>query len=459
MFESTSLLVAALICLPACLLAAQRSPWLVDYLFFVVALNRGIRRVVDYQNGYFNSLSVISLTPLIVGGLAAVVVLLDLQQRRDSFGSRTQRVIYGYGLAVALAFVIGFLNTRFGAVYALGDFLAPIGLLGFGAMFVDQPNLIKRWCQSMAVSALIVAVYGIWQFYTIPPWDAFWVRETNLVGYLGTLESTKMTLFSTMAERGVAASFLCGGLILLVLRPGVLGFLRLPCAAVVLVAMLLTYARTAVIQFGLAVLLFPLLNRGSGLFPVIGLSVLAVLLGPTLLDLLPGAGRVADRMGTLANIPDDGSFKGRLELIQITGGASLSEPLGLGIGSHGLASRVSKANFSGSGDSTGYIETLRTFGWFGAILIVMVLYRTWKASAYLLVMDAEDANVHLFRTWFVSGLVAMFSGNWMFAATFFWVLASYVLGKADMLDSELELGDANFEDSNGTELNWETAPV
>lgn len=457
MIESISLIVTIFICFPAFILAAQRSSWLVDYLFLVVAFNRGIRRVVDYQNGYFNQLSLISLTPLIVGGLATVVVLLELQQgRRVSLGSRTQRGIYVYGIAVVLAFAVGFHYTRFGAVYALGDYIAPIGLLGFGAMFVDQPNLINRWCQSMALCALFVAIYGIWQFYTIPPWDAFWVRETKMLGYLGTLESTKMSLFSTMAERGVAAAFLCGGLILIALRPNFLGILRIPCVAVVLVAMLLTYARTAIIQFGLAVVLFPLLNRGSGLVPVIGLSLLAILFGPILLDRLPGSNKAAARLATIGDLQNDGSLRGRIELIGITGGASLTEPFGLGIGSHGLSSRVTSSAAMGSGDSTGYIETLRTFGWFGTLMIVLVLYRIWKASAELLIVVSDDANVHLFRTWFVSGLAAMFSGNWMFTATFFWVLAGYVLGKADILDSESEWSELEYEESNDTELPWDT---
>ena len=82
MLEPLSAIVAFSICLPALVMAAQRSTWLIDYLFFVVVLNRGIRRMVDYQNGEFNSLSLISLTPIIVGGLATLVVLIELNGSR-----------------------------------------------------------------------------------------------------------------------------------------------------------------------------------------------------------------------------------------------------------------------------------------------------------------------------------------------------------------------------------------
>ena len=117
MNDTIGLIVAALICLPAFLLAFQKSSWLVDYLFFVVALNRGIRRYVDWWNGSFNPLSLISLTPIIVGGLATLLVLTELNRRPRQFGSTTIQVILYYSGACAMAFVVGFINTGFAAKF------------------------------------------------------------------------------------------------------------------------------------------------------------------------------------------------------------------------------------------------------------------------------------------------------------------------------------------------------
>lgn len=429
MFESNAVFVTMLICGPAAVLAARQSTWLVDYLFFVVALNRGIRRFVDYENGYFNSFSLISLTPIIVGGFAVVVVLMRLNRGGGQFGGRTRKVLTLYGGAVAFAFLIGFINAKFGAVYALGDYIAPIGLIGYGSQWSSKPKIISRWCHTFAASVLVVAVYGLWQFYTIPPWDAFWLIEAKMDGYMGIPEPTKMTLFSTMAERGPAAMYLCSGLMLLTLRPGTLGLLRWPTAVIVLYAMLLTYSRTTVIFSGLAVLLYPLLNRGTGWLPVAALTIAMTVAGPSLLGQLPG--QASARVGTIGVIQDDGSFQGRLMLFGIAMRNSMTQPLGLGIGAGGLASRVQQANVSAVADSTGYADTLATYGWIGFFVIINVLYKLWRSSTLLIRRKIDDRNVRIFRAWFIAGMAALFSGNWLAGASFFWVLAGHTLGRYD----------------------------
>ena len=445
MFSVSTILVASIICLPAIVFAARQSSWLVDYLFFVVAFNRGIRRIVDYQNGYFDQYSLISLTPIIVGGLAVLVVISGLNGRSKQFGGSTLRVIFRYSFATAFAFIIGFLNVRFGAVYALGDYISPIGLLGFGAIYSRRPDIIDRWCNSIALSGVLVAAYGIWQFYTIPPWDAFWVRSVNFEGYLGALEPTKMALFSTLADRGPAAIYLAACLMLTILRPGTLGALRIPASLLILTAMLLTYSRTGVIQVGLAFILSPLLNRGAGKWTVLTISLGVLMFGETLLDRLPGSDHAMQRVSTIGSIQDDGSFRGRLNLLGYAVSMSLSEPLGVGIGSHGLASRVATQGGGGIGDSTGYVETLRTFGWLGFLVIVSIFYSLWRATQDLMSAGVVDANLYLFRAWYISGLVSAFSGNWMFTATFFWVLAGYCLECSDEVpDLDENVGGEEF---------------
>jgi putative inorganic carbon (HCO3(-)) transporter len=438
---------------PALILTLRQSSWLVDYLFFVVALNRGIRRIVDYSNDYFNPTSFVSLTPIIVGGLAALVVLNRLNSDAKQYGRSTLSVIYRYGVATGFAFIVGFINVRAASVFALGDYIAPIGLLGFGALYADRPEIFRRWCNSIALSGVVVAGYGIWQFFTIPPWDAFWVRAVNFEGYLGIPEPTKMTLFSTMSERGPAAAYLCSCLIIVSLRPGTLGVFRSPAAALILVAMLLTYSRTVIIQFGLAVVLYPILNRGSGKYATFFILAIALVFGESLLSMLPGEGKALERVSTIGNIGNDGSFLGRLVQLRAGLGAATSEPLGLGLGSHGLGGRVSAGVTMGIIDSTGYVEALRTYGWVGFLLIASVFVTLWRGSKRLLLKVEEDSNLFLFRTWFIAGLAASFSGSWVFSATFFWVLAGYCLERSEQaVLADEEEGD--FDPDEDRDQTW-----
>jgi hypothetical protein len=449
-FDPTSLFVSLAIVVPGLILAIQRSSLLVDYLFVVVAFNRLVRRYVDYQNGYFNPYSLISITPMVIGGLSVLVVLLELSRSTETFSKSTLKAIRWYGFAIALAFTVGFINTRFGAVYSLGDYIAPIGLLGFGALYARDEVIQRRWCATVVICGTLVATYGLWQFYVIPPWDAFWVRAVSFEGYLGTLESTKMTLFSTMADRGPCAIFLCSCIIVAILRPNSLGAVRYLAATVMLAAMLLTYSRTTVVQLTVALAVYPLINRGAGFSTVALAALLSLFFGETFISGLPGSGMASQRVSTLTDVASDGSFLGRLAILRGAAAESLTEPLGLGIGSHGLSMKVAGSGSEfGLGDSTGYVETLRTFGWIGTPIVVGVFVLLWISSNAVVKAGVKDVTVYVFRAWFISGLLAAFSGNWAFCATFFWVLGGYCLEQSEELASKQE--DLDEYDT----LGWE----
>lgn len=432
--DSLTVLVTIVICIPGLIFTLFRSTWIVDYLFLVIAINRGIRRYVDYQNGYFNPFSFISLTPILIGGLATVLVLNGLNRQQLGLGPQMRKLLMCYCGLCALGFVVGFINVRFGAVYALGEFIAPIGLMGFGALANLDPQVLRRWASSISICAIIVAAYGIYQFYTIPPWDAFWVRSVGFEGYLGELKPTKMTMFSTMNERGPAAAFLASGLLVLILRPGTLGILRWPAAALVLQALLLTYVRTNLILVILSAVLFPLINRGAGIVPLVLLTLVGATAGQFVIDRMPNSEKVVERVSTLANPVETSSFKGRLVIFADALRDSVGEPFGLGIGAHGITGRISGGGSikRGTGDSTGYVEILRTFGWAGAPVMVWFLWQIWRCSSVLLQCRLDDAETRLFRAWFLAGMVCLFSGNWLASANYFWVLAGYVIGRYDL---------------------------
>jgi hypothetical protein len=242
-------------------------------------------------------------------------------------------------------------------------------------------------------------------------------------------------------------------LIIVTLRPGTLGIFRFPAVALILFAMLLTYSRTVIIQFGLAVVLYPILNKGSGKYVTFFILAIALVFGESLLSMLPGQGKALERVSTIGNIGNDSSFLGRMVQLRAGINAASSEPLGLGLGSHGLGGRVTAGGAMGVMDSTGYVEALRTYGWVGFLLIASVFVTLWRRSKRLLAMVEEDRNLFLFRTWFVAGLVATFSGSWVFSATFFWVLAGYCLERSEQSDLSDE-EDGDFDPDEDRDQAW-----
>src|SRR4051812_1347765 len=107
--------IAFLLVLPALVLVVRDSSYLLDYAIFVLAFNRGIRRVVDYYiNGEFNPQSPISLTPLLVAFLMFIPATNQLRRL-----SPAARAPFRYlAIAIGLGLVIGIVYNRFAAIYS-----------------------------------------------------------------------------------------------------------------------------------------------------------------------------------------------------------------------------------------------------------------------------------------------------------------------------------------------------
>ncbi len=110
-----------------------------------------------------------------------------------------------------MAFVVGFINVRFAAVYALGEYIAPIGLIGFGAIYADSENVLNRLVQQYGHRDTSCGHLRSLSVLYISSMGRILGTRGDFEGYLGTLEPTKMTVFDNV-DRGPAATFLCGGL-------------------------------------------------------------------------------------------------------------------------------------------------------------------------------------------------------------------------------------------------------
>ena len=278
-----------------------------DYVVIVYVFNRGLRRVLDYYAGSFNPFSPVSLTPLLVTGLMLLPFLAALRHIAES----TKDDFLLLFVAIGYAFIIGFFRIQFAAVYALAEVLAPIAVFGYILTLSPSSNTKDRWLRTSAWCAIGAAAYGWYQYFTIPPWDAFWVRAVGFEGYLGILEPTKMTVFSTMAERGVLGGFLGFAVVPMILaskwRP--LSWLGV---ILVLSVILLAGTRTGLI-------LAAIVNNDL----CDGQSRNGILAAGARLDrhrrlqryfgmgAMPGSEKVQERFSTLGNMQEDGSYSGQ----------------------------------------------------------------------------------------------------------------------------------------------------
>jgi hypothetical protein len=423
------LLIAFLIVAPAFYMAATRSSYLLDYMFFVVALNRGIRRLVDYYiNGAFNPFSLISLTQLIIG----LLIMLPALSRMNRLTAPVRNLSYLIMVAIAHGTAIGVLNAGIGAFYALGEWLAGFGAFLFVATAPVTAGTMDRWMKSSGYAALLVALYGWYQYLTIPPWDAFWVTAVNFVGYLGVLKPMEMSVFSTMHERGPCAGFLGWAAIPMILHPRwriIGGWLTV---ALLLSVMLLTMVRTMFIILALIAVLQPVLSKGMGMGRVVLLAALLGIGGTVGLGYIPGSERINQRFETVKDIQNDGSFQGRLAIFTTGVPWVLGHPLGLGLGSSGFgAGRIGGGAVEGFCDS-GYIEVFSQFGWIGGLAFFAALAKIWGELTRRIQQGGTDVFLFTGRAVLLGCLVFLYVGNIFGGFSLFWVFLGISLNRLTM---------------------------
>lgn len=420
------LLVTILIVLPALLLAARRSTYLLDYAFYVVALNRGIRRLVDYYiNGAFNPLSTISLTPLIVSAL----LLVPAMGRFHHLTPRSRGIAMLIIVALAHGMAVGLMTAGIGAIYSLGEWLAGFGAFLFASTALVSSRTTDRWMKSSGYAALIVAVYGWFQYLTIPPWDAFWVTEVNFVGYLGQLRPTEMSVFSTMHERGPCASFLAWAAIPMILHPRwriLGGWLTVVLLFSVVV---LTLSRSMFIIVALVAVLQPALSKGRGLGRVLLFAGLLAIGASYGLEHMPGSARITKRFDTMKDLQNDGSYQGRLEIFTSGVPWVVQHPLGLGLGSSGFgAGRIGGGTKEGWCDS-GYIEVFSQFGWIGGLAFFAAMAQIWGELSRRIRQGGRDPFLFTGRAVLLGCLVFLYVGNVFGGFSLFWVFLGISLNR------------------------------
>jgi len=415
-------IIALLLVAPAAVLAGKRSSYLIDYAVFIFVLNRGIRRMVDYYiNGYFNPLSPISLVPLVVMLLMGMAVFTN-QNRLPKYARKIAGLfLVAFGMAGAL----GFIATQFAVVYAGAEVLAPLFLMLY-AILLNPPMAVRdRWIRSFAWGAILVSAYGWYQYLVIPPWDAFWLKATKMTGYMGIPEPTKMTVFSTMGERGVVAGYLGYSVVPMIVSPKWRTKLGWVGVLLVFSVILLTLSRGGIIIAAMATGVFLIVNKGAKVGQVIVAAIVLTIGAFYGVTKIPNSERIIERyQKTAEDMTEDGSYQGRTQIMQASFRDLLSRPLGYGLGALGLATRINTGQTKAAARvaDAGYFDVLLTYGIPGTLLILVALWKIWQQLKlrYKSPIYRTD-HVLLARALMMSLLATSFFGNMLNSFSVLWL--------------------------------------
>lgn len=429
--------VFLLMVIPGIVLALRGSSFLIDYTILIFVFNREIRRIVDFYNQEFNALSTISVTPLVMLGLLFVSFI----GRFNVFHPKARQIFVLLLAAISYGFVIGITRNGFACIFQGVQYLSTIGMMGYVATSLADDKTADRWLRTAALAGVLAAAYGWYQYLTIPDWDAFWVKEVNFIGYLGQLAPTKMSVFSTFADRGICSVYMAlVSISILVSRRWRVAF-GWPEVALLLSCVFLTNARTGLIVALLGTVLFPILNAGKHAVRIVLIVSVVVGVFFAFSSSIPGADRLIKRFETLLHIGDDSSFQGRIAIAQWQWNIALEHPLGFGIGSSGMADRLNGNAVSVVSDN-GWIEIMASLGLPGFLLFVAALILIWRYFSMLGHLGIQDDYLGLARTFFVVALIGTWTGNLFVDFSVMWIAIGRALSPTMLRNVVLELDEA-----------------
>ncbi len=323
-----------------------------------------VRRLVDYQSSYHN-VSPVMATPLLVTGFALVAIMMRpwfiLQRRMAPF-----LLVF---LALALALVVGvFTNGALPAVYDFANWLLPLAFAMFLMMYPNEfAEMQAELMFAIILGLVLIAGYGLYQFYHIPPWDAFWINESQFTT-AGLAQDEEVRLFGPLNSPGPYAIVLMASLIFVVVATGPL---RLIGGALGFPALLLSLVRSLWGGWALAALFIVWRVGGKTRLRILVAAFLIAVAAVPLVTAGPVANAISARFATLSNVQQDSSFRARQALYESTTITAFDQPIGTGLGQFGLASKLS------TGQATvfdsGALQIPFEFGWVGGGLLIWAM--------------------------------------------------------------------------------------
>ena len=354
-------------CLVVALITYARSPaTYLGFTWWVWLLTPLLRRVFDLRYG-FHATSSLLLGPL----LATAVAMLTVLSKRRMLRSTSYVPFLIASTALGYAFLIGLIRqSPLAAAYDVLTWAAPLMFgLHIALEWKHFPRHSRALLTCILYGLLVVSLYGIVQFVNPPIWDRAWVLNAEMQS-VGAPVPFVIRVFSTLNAPGPFSIMLVFSLLLGVSAPQ--RWRALPLA-LGLVALVLTKGRSAWGAFVLGAVILQLrqpirsLPRQWLAVAVVIFLAAPVITQPRIMAVLTG------RAASLGNVGDDQSFQARVVMTRDAIGTIMTEPVGVGLGKLGGASKLLTGGKIGNALDSGPLEVFTLMGWIGGTLYVMAL--------------------------------------------------------------------------------------
>ena len=341
----------------------RAKPLYVGMTLWVWLLTPEMRRIIDYQTGY-NAINVVQVTPLLVTFISALALFekipLLFRPKYLGFLLILLGIVYGYLIGIVQL-------TVYTATFDFMQWVAPVVFGFFIASqrdnFRDHKNTIEG---SFLWALLLVGGYGIYQYFYLPPWDAFWIKNTDIAS-IGLPLPQRVRVFSTINSPLPLGSVLMTGLLVIFVtrRP-----MRWPAAVIGFICFALTFVRTSWLGWVVGFIYLLLRSRSRQKFVLIGGLMVASAAVYAVLVMSPISDPFTKRLQTLSRLEEEGSYRARMAKYDEMFIKTLSNFIGNGIGSLGTATKLSnEANINVWLFDSGILAVPYELGWPGLLLV------------------------------------------------------------------------------------------
>jgi putative inorganic carbon (HCO3(-)) transporter len=425
-------------------------PWLLVWIVLGSwAVVPELRRLIDWKIG-FNSISIISIIPLLILVPFAIPLLYTPRMRRLERGIALCAWLWFGGFVYALMIALAQLNFL-GASYEFAEFTLPAFFgLWLATTRVRPEDLYLRVASFMILSSTALSLYAVIQFVTGPPWDMAWLEATRLIN-IGLPAPFTFKPWSTMNNPGVFGDYLIIAMVLNLPRVRLSRPLLVAQMIFVLSLLILTQIRSDWLGFAVGLVTYVALspNRLRNLTVLCGVAMLSTILianASLLLGNSDAGNKISSRFNSLGDLNGDQSYDVRQQYFGDYLTEAIRTPVGQGLGVIGTAGKLGSSGDTVDFDN-GYIARFTEMGYFGMACYLLAVFAglAYTSRRYLIFRRAGDtrlagiAAVAICIQMILIGLDLSIDHHTGFSGLFFWMSLAIVPHPAE--ENRLRPGD------------------
>lgn len=324
-----------------------------------------VRRVVEWRAG--GTATAILIAPYVAIAVGALVLIPKLSR----VSTRRSMPLLFVLAAVCYGVFVGILHLSFSGLpqAILAWAMPPIFALFLFGERSEYESVYESFELAIVTGLLIIGVYGIYQFFLLPEWDAQWMIQSDLQS-IGLPEPFQVRVFSTMNSPQVFAAYCAAGLLIALRSHLKIRYLAVPAGFISLV---LSLSRTAWMGFaaGIIYLFFLITNRQRvRIIAVAGCCLIAALAA---LQVPEVNSIVSARFNSLSDPQHDTSYEARVHDYNTVIQTMIDNPFGHGLSADaGSADQSAPAGAVSQQDSS-ITASLFSLGLLGSTIFVLGL--------------------------------------------------------------------------------------